>query len=169
MSLRSQICILTIAIGLAGLATLRPATAQMQSPASLQALLGKWTCLYTGPKGTSRSTYTITRSSDLWVLGSGHTAASPGRPASDSLFMLGYDPKKHVFVSMGASSLPGDYGIATAPAAASAMTMTYVNHYPPDPSHEKDVWSIALTGLTIASSWTEKGKTMNGKGSCARS
>ncbi|MGA2760393.1 MAG: hypothetical protein ABSF08_08755, partial [Candidatus Cybelea sp.] len=112
MSLRSQICILTIAIGLAGLATLRPATAQMQSPASLQALLGKWTCLYTGPKGTSRSTYTITRSSDLWVLGSGHTAASPGRPASDSLFMLGYDPKKHVFVSMGASSLPGDYGIA---------------------------------------------------------
>jgi hypothetical protein len=141
----------------------------METPASLQALVGSWACTYAGPKGTSKSTYTITRAGDLWVQGSGHTSAVPGRPANDSFFMIGYDPKKHVFVSMGGSTIAGDYGISTAPGAASAMTMTYVNNYPADPTHEKDWWSISSTGLTIASTWTEKGKAMTGKGSCAKS
>jgi hypothetical protein len=169
MSLRSQICVLAIAVGLAGLAVSRPATAAMQTPASLQALVGNWACTYTGPKGTTKSTYTITKSGDLWVQGSGHTSASPGRPANDSFFLIGYDPKKHVFVNMGGSTLPGEYGISTAPGAARAMTMTYANEYPADPTHEKDVWSYTSTGLTIASSWTEKGKTMTGKGTCTKS
>jgi hypothetical protein len=160
---------LAIAVGLAGLAVSRPATAAMQTPASLQALVGNWACTYTGPKGTTKSTYTITKSGDLWVQGSGHTSASPGRPANDSFFLIGYDPKKHVFVNMGGSTLPGEYGISTAPGAARAMTMTYANEYPADPTHEKDVWSYTSTGLTIASAWTEKGKTMTGKGTCTKS
>jgi hypothetical protein len=167
MSRRLQICVLAIA--LTGLAVSGPAAAAMQTPASLQALVGSWSCTYTGPKGTSKSTYTITRANDLWDQGSGHTSASPGRPANDSTFMFGYDSKKHLFVSLGADSLAGDYGISTAPGAASAMTMTYVNNYPADPTHEKDVWTITSTSLTIASTWTEKGKAMTGKGSCTKS
>lgn len=141
----------------------------MQTPASLLVLAGSWSCTHTDPKGTSKSTYTITRSSDLWVQGSGHSSAIPGRPANDSFFAIGYDPKKHIFVNMGGGTIAGDYGIATAPGEASAMIMTYTNNYPPDPTHEKDVWSYTSTTLTIASSWTEKGKAMTAKGSCTKS
>ena len=169
MSLRVQICVLAVAIGLAGLAVSGPATAAMQTPAALQALVGNWTCSYSGPKGTTKLTYSIARAGDLWVQGSGHIDASAGSPAHTSFFMIGYDPKKHTFVNMGASTMAGDYGISTAPAAASAMTMTYVNNYPPDATHEKDVWSYTSTGLTIASTWTEKGKAMAGKGTCTKS
>jgi hypothetical protein len=169
MSLRVQVCFLAIAVGLGCLAASRPAVGAVQTSASLQALVGSWSCTYTGPKGTSKSTYTITRSGDLWVQGSGHTSASPGRPANDSFFAIGYDPKKHLFVNMGASTVASDYGISTAPGAASAMTMTYANNYPADATHERDVWSYSSTGLTISSTWTEKGKTMSGKGSCTKS
>jgi hypothetical protein len=146
----------------------RPAGAAMQTPASLQALVGNWSCSYAGPKGTTKSTYTIARAGDLWVQGSGHSSAIPGRPANTSFFFIGYDPKKHMFVQMGGSTIAGDYGISTAPGAAGAMSMTYVNDYPPDPTHEKDVWTYTSAGLTIASTWTVKGKTMSGKGSCTK-
>jgi hypothetical protein len=169
MSLRTQICVLAIAAGVVALSVSRPAAAAMQPPASLQALVGNWACAYTGPKGTTKSTYSIARAGDLWVQGSGHIDASPGSPAHTSFFIIGYDPKKHLFVNMGASTMAGDYGISTAPGAASAMTMTYVNNYPADATHEKDVWSYNSTGLTIASTWTEKGKPMSAKGTCTKS
>jgi hypothetical protein len=160
---------LAIAVGLVGVAVSRPAVGAMQTPASLQVLVRSWSCTNTGPKGTSKSTYTITRSSDLWVQGTGHSSAISGRPANNSFFAIGYDPQKHIFVNMGGGTIAGDYGISTAPGAASAMTMTNTSNYPPDPTHEKDVWSYTSTTLAIASSWTEKGNAMTSKGSCTKS
>jgi hypothetical protein len=147
---------------------MRPASAAMQAPASLQALVGHWTCTYSGPKGKTTSTYTISRVADLWVEGTGHTSAYPGRPANDSVFMFGYDPKKHTYVSMGADSVAGDWGVSTAQGGPTAMTMTYVNNYPADPTKENDVWHFTPTSITIASTWTEKGKAMSSKGACTK-
>jgi hypothetical protein len=164
----SRLLAMTVLIGLAAIGICRPAAAAMQTPASLQALVGSWSCTYTGPKGTAKSTYTISRVGDLWVEGSGHTGAYPGRPANTSFFMIGYDPKKQMYVSMGGSTIAGDYGISTASAGPNAMTMTYVNNYPADPTHEKDVWNFSTSTLSIASTWTEKGKAMSSKGSCTK-
>ena len=130
--------------------------------------VGNWNCTYTGPKGTSKSTYTISKINDLWIGGTGDTSAYPGRPANKRFFSFGYDPKKHVFITLGGSSIPGDYGASTADAAEGAMTMTYTASWPADPSHDRDVWHFTQSGITIASSWTEKGKTMSGKGSCTK-
>jgi hypothetical protein len=137
-------------------------------PASLAALIGSWSCTYTGPKGTVQSTYTISRFSDLWVSGTGASGAYGGRPANKSFFFVGYDPKKHSFISMGGSTLAGDYNSSSASAAASAMDMTYTNVWPADPSHERDVWHFSPTAIAIASSWMEKGKPMSGKSSCTK-
>jgi Protein of unknown function (DUF1579) len=145
-----------------------PVNAAMAMPSALATLVGNWTCTYTGPKGTSRGTYTITKISDLWVQGSGDESASGDRPAHKTFFMIGYDPKKHMYVSMGGDTIAGDYGTSTAGATPAAMKMTYVNVFPPDPSHEKDVWTYAPTTITIASSWTEKGKAMTAKGNCTK-
>lgn len=144
------------------------ASAAMAMPSALAALVGSWNCSYTGPKGTSHSTYTISKVSDLWVQGTGDEGAYGDRPAHKSFFMIGYDPKKHTYVSMGGDTLAGDYGISTANAGASAMKMTYVNSYPADPTHEKDVWTYTPTTVAIASAWTEKGKAMSSKGSCTK-
>jgi hypothetical protein len=53
--------------------------------------------------------------------------------------------------------------------SASAMSVTYANDYPADPTHEKDVWTYTPTTLSIASTWTEKGKQLSGKGNCTKS
>src|SRR5579862_975868 len=144
------------------------ASAAIAMPAALATLVGSWNCSYTGPKGTSHSTYTISKISDLWVQGTGDEGAYGDRPAHKAFFMIGYDPKKHMYVSMGGDTLAGDYGTSTAAAAASAMKMTYVNSYPADPTHEKDVWTYTPTTISIASAWTEKGKAMTSKGSCTK-
>ncbi|MFY9860349.1 MAG: hypothetical protein WBD57_03515 [Candidatus Cybelea sp.] len=149
-------------------AGLRPASAAAELPPALSALVGNWNCTYTGPKGTSKSTYAISKLNDLWIDGTGDTSASLGRPANKSFFSFGYDPKKHVFITLGGSSIAGDYGASTAYAAEGAMTMTYTASWPADPSHERDVWHITPSAITIASSWTEKGKPMSGKGSCTK-
>ncbi|HEX3459188.1 MAG TPA: DUF1579 family protein [Candidatus Baltobacteraceae bacterium] len=146
----------------------RPASAAAAMPAALSALVGNWSCTYTGPKGTSHSTYAISKVSDLWVQGSGDEGAYPGRPAHKAFFLIGYDPKKHMYVSMGGDTLAGDYGTSTAKADATAMKMTYVNAYPADPTHEQDVWTYTPTTIAIASAWTEKGKAMTSKGSCTK-
>lgn len=144
------------------------ASAAMTMPSALAALVGSWNCSYTGQKGTSHSTYTISKVSDLWVQGSGDEGAYGDHPAHKSFFMIGYDPKKHTYVSMSGDTLAGDYGISTAAASATAMRMTYVNSYPADPTHEKDVWTYTPTTVSIASAWTEKGKMMTSKGSCTK-
>ena len=157
---------LVAALGTIG--ALRPASAAAAMPAALSTLVGSWNCTYTGPKGSSHSTYTITKVSDLWVEGTGEEGAYGDRAAHKSFFLIGYDPKKHMYVSMGGDTLAGDYGTSTAPASATAMKMTYVNSYPADPTHEKDVWTYTPTTISIASAWTEKGKAMTGKSSCTK-
>ncbi|HEY6486482.1 MAG TPA: hypothetical protein VIX83_08870 [Candidatus Cybelea sp.] len=168
--MKALICslVLGIAVSLGSTVAMSRPAAAAALPASLSALVGSWSCVYTGPKGTAKSTYTISQMNDLWIQGTGESGAYGGRPASKSFFFFGYDPKKHVFINMGGSSNPGDYGSSTADAAASAMTMTYTNIWPADPTHEHDVWHFAPSGITIASSWTEKGKAMSGKGSCTK-
>jgi len=153
---------------LAAAGAVRPAGAAAAMPAALSTLVGSWACTYTGPKGSSHSSYTITKISDLWVEGVGQESAYGDRPTHKSFFLIGYDPKKHMYVSMGGDTLAGDYGTSTAPASMTAMTMTYVNSYPADPTHEKDVWTYTPTTIAIASSWTEKGKNMTGKSSCTK-
>jgi hypothetical protein len=144
------------------------ASAAMAMPSALAALVGSWNCTDTGPKGTSHSTYTISKVNDLWVQGSGDEGAYGDRAAHKAFFFIGYDPKKHMYISMGGDTLPGDYGTSTADASATAMKMTYVNSYPADPTHEKDVWTYTPTTISIASAWTEKGKMMTSKGSCTK-
>ena len=169
MALLVRALVLGVAVSVGGtLASLQPASAAAGLPPALSALVGNWNCTYTGPKGTSKSTYTISKINDLWIGGTGDTSAYPGRPANKSFFSFGYDPKKHVFITLGGSSIPGDYGASTADAAEGAMTMTYTASWPADPSHDRDVWHFTQSGITIASSWTEKGKTMSGKGSCTK-
>jgi len=168
MRLSHSVFGLTLAASLGFAASAGPAGAAMATPAALGTLVGSWSCSYTGPKGTSHSTYTITKISDLWVEGSGDEGAYGDRPAHKSFFMIGYDPKKQMYVSMGGDTIAGDYGISTAKAAPSAMRMTYVNSYPADPTNEKDVWTYTPTSIAIASSWTEKGKNMTSKGSCTK-
>jgi hypothetical protein len=169
MALLIRVLVLGVAVSVGStVASLQPASAAAGLPPALSALVGTWSCTYTGPKGSSKSTYTISKVNDLWIGGTGATSASPGRPANKSFFSFGYDPKKHVFITLGGSSIAGDYGASTADAAESAMTMTYTASWPADPSHERDVWHITPSGITIASSWTEKGKPTSGKGSCTK-
>jgi len=146
----------------------RPVSAAAAMPAALSTLVGHWNCSYSGPKGSSHSNYTITKISDLWVEGVGQESAYGDRPTHKSFFLIGYDPKKHMYVSMGGDTLAGDYGTSTAPASMTAMKMTYVNSYPADPTHEKDAWTYTPTTISIASAWTEKGKAMTGQGSCTK-
>ena len=159
-------------LGLAGSLAIaggtRPATAAMAMPSALATLVGNWSCTYTGPKGTSHSTYSLTKISDLWVQGTGDEGAYGDRPAHKSFFMIGYDPKKKMYVSMGGDTIAGDYGTSTASATATAMKMTYVNAYPADPTHERDVWTYTSTTISVASTWTEKGKTMTAKSTCTK-
>ncbi len=115
-----------------------------------------------------KSTYSISRVSDLWVQGTGDEGAYGDRPAHKSFFLIGYDPKKHLYVSTGGDTLAGDYGISTASASPSAMKMTYVNAYPADPTHEKDVWNYGTSSIAIASAWTEKSKMTTAKSSCTK-
>jgi hypothetical protein len=159
---------LALAAMLVGAAAARPASAAMAMPAALSALVGNWSCSYTGPKGTSHSTYSISKISDLWLQGTGDEGAYSDRPAHKSFFLIGYDPKKHMYVSMGGDTIAGDYGTSTANASPTAMTMTYVNTYPADPTHEKDAWTYTTSSISIASTWTEKGKMMTGKSSCTK-
>jgi hypothetical protein len=161
--------VLGVAVSVASMAaSLQSASAAGGLPPALSALVGTWSCTYTGPKGSSKSTYTISKLDDLWIGGTGETGASAGRPANKSFFSFGYDPKKHVFVTLGGSSIAGDYGASTAHAAETAMTMTYTASWPADPTREHDVWHVTPSGITIASSWAEKGKAMSGKGSCTK-
>lgn len=153
---------------LAAAAFAPPAGAAMTTPTVLSDLVGTWNCTFTGANGSGKSTYTIARAGDLWVQGTGDTAASGRRPATKSLFLIGYDPKKRRFINMGATSLAGEYGISTADAGAEATTMTYANSWPADPSHERDTWHYSPARITIASTWTEKGKTSTGKASCTK-
>jgi len=157
---------LAAALGTVG--AVRPVSAAAAMPAALSTLVGHWNCSYSGPKGSSHSNYTITKISDLWVEGVGQESAYGDRPTHKSFFLIGYDPKKHMYVSMGGDTLAGDYGTSTAPASMTAMKMTYVNSYPADPTHEKDVWTYTPTTISIASAWTEKGKAMTGQGSCTK-
>ncbi len=143
-----------------------PARAAAQMPTALSMLVGQWTCTYTGPKGTAKSTYTIKKVGDLWVEGGGENGAYGGHPANTAMFEFGYDPKKQLYITMGGDTLPGDYGISTAPGSSTATTMTFVNNYPEDPTHERDLWHYTKTAIMVNSTWVEKGKAMTSKTVC---
>lgn len=138
------------------------------TPKLLPVLVGTWNCTYTGPKGTQTSSITFTSLNDLWLQDTEKDGAYGKRPAHSSFGFFGYDPKKHMYVSMGASSLASDYGIGTATASPAAMTMTFSGNYPADPTHDKTVYTFTSTKVTSVDSWTEKGKAMSGHGSCTK-
>ncbi|HUA09862.1 MAG TPA: hypothetical protein VMA98_11400 [Candidatus Acidoferrales bacterium] len=147
------------AIGAARAATL---------PTPLAALVGNWSCTYTGPKGSATSTYEIVKSNDLWISGTGDNGAYGKNPPSKTVFVWGYDTKKHLYLSMGGDTNPGDYGTSTATGPANATTLTFTNAWPADPTAEKDLWHFGNGKITVSSTWTEKGKTMTSKSVCSK-
>jgi hypothetical protein len=165
--LRHFIClsiVLACAMTIAGTS----AGAASSSPAVLGMLVGTWNCTYESPKGSQTSSITFTKANDLWLTDTEQDGAYAGRPAHDGAGLFGYDPKGHQYVGMGGSSLPGDFGIGTAKALPTAMTMTFVGAYPPDPSHDKTTYTFTGTKVTSIDTFTEKGKTMTGHGTCTK-
>lgn len=140
-----------------------------EKPALLSMMAGTWNCTSTGPDGTTTSSGTFTATSSGWLLYSGHTSAHGKTPASDSSSLIGYDSKAGEFVSMGGSTIPGDWGVGTAKASPSALTMTFTSNYPADPTNEKDTYTFSATKMTWTSTWTKHGKAMKSAGSCTKS
>lgn len=143
--------------------------AAAQRPALLTTVLGTWNCTYQSAKGKQTSTITFTRLNDLWVQGISHNGAYAGRPANDGVTLIGYDAKKNQYIAMGASTMPGDYGIGTASASPSSMRMTFSGAYPADPTHDKTTYVFSGNKMTSMDAWTEKGKAMTGHGTCTKS
>ena len=137
-------------------------------PQLLSTLVGTWNCSYTGPKGTLTSSITFTSLNDMWLQDTEKDGKYGDRPAHAGFGYFGYDAKKHQYVSMGGSSLPGDYGIGTADAAPDAMVMTFVGAYPADPTHDKTVYHFTSNKVTSIDTWTKNGKSMTGNGSCTK-
>ncbi len=145
-----------------------PARAAAAKPALLSMAVGTWNCTYVGPKGKSTSTITFTSANDLWLTDTEQDSAYGDRPAHTGAGMLGYDPKKQQYVGMGASTIPGDWGIGTAKASPAATSMTFIGAYPPDPTHDATAYHFTPTKITSTDTWTEKGKTMTGHGTCTK-
>jgi hypothetical protein len=144
------------------------ARAASETPALLNMLVGTWDCTYVGPKGKQTSSITFTKANDLWLQDTEQDGAYGDRPAHAGAGLFGYDPKGHQYVGMGGSTLPGDFGIGTAKASSTAMTMTFIGAYPPDPTHDKTTYTFSSTKVTSVDSFTEKGKAMTGHGSCTK-
>lgn len=146
------------------------AYAANEKPYLMTDLVGTWNCTYDGPKGHQTSTITITAidGADNWVQYTSKDGKYGDRPAHTSFGLIGYDPKKKQYISMGGTSLPADYGIGHAPASATAKSMTFVGDYPADPTHDKTTYQVGDTKMSSADSWTEKGKAMTAKGSCTK-
>jgi hypothetical protein len=165
---RLLVCLtLVVAPALAGTSTLAHAAAQ--TPALLTLLPGTWSCSYHGPKGTQTSTITFTSVNSSWLQNTSKDGAYGKNPAHESVGLLGYDNKKDQYIGMGGNTLPGgDWGIGTAKASPAATTMTFVNAYPPDPTHDKTSYTFAASSVTWVDTWTEKGKPLTGRGSCTK-
>jgi hypothetical protein len=148
-------------------ASVRAAT---PAPALFTLLPGTWNCTFQGPKGTQITTPTFTASINNWVSETGKVGAYGNTAAHEDTSIFSYDSKKGEYVSMGGSSVAGgdDWGVGTAKASPTATTMTFVNAYPADPTHEKDVYSFSASKVSWTSTWTEKGKVMTGHGSCTK-
>lgn len=144
------------------------AQATAAKPQLLSMLPGTWNCTYKGPKGTVASTITFTRLNDMWVQDTEKDGAYGKRPAHAGAGMMGYDSTKHQYVSMGGSTIPGDWGVGTANAAPDAMDMTFINAYPADPTHDKSVYHFSATKVTSSETWTKSGKVMSGQGVCTK-
>ena len=151
---------------LTGTATIARAAAPQ--PALLPMLVGTWNCTYASPKGKSTSTITFTSTNDLWLTDTEQDSAYADRPAHTGGGMLGYDSKKKQYVGMGGSTIPGDWGISTAKASPTATTMTFIGAYPPDPTHDSTLFHFSATKIASVDTWTEKGKTMTGRGECTK-
>jgi hypothetical protein len=162
----SLFVILAVTAALAGTGTFVRAAAP--KPALFSMLTGTWNCTYHGPKGTRTSSATFTAVNSNWLQYSGKVSAYGGTPAHESINLLGYDSKKGEYVGMGGSSLPGDWGIGTAKASPTAMTMTFSSAYPADPTNQKTTYTFGSPTTTFTSSWTEKGKAMSAKGTCTK-
>ena len=137
-------------------------------PQLISTLVGTWNCSYTGPKGTLTSTITFTSLNDMWLQDTEKDGKYGDRPAHTAFGFFGYDSKKHQYVSMGGSTLPGDYGVGTAAASPETSDMTFVGAYPADPTHDKTVFHFGATKVTSVDTWTEKGKAMTGHGVCTK-
>jgi hypothetical protein len=156
---------LILASALAGTGILRAAA---QKPVYLTALVGTWNCTYTSPKGKSTSTITFTAANDLWLTSTEQDSAYADRPAHQGAGLFGYDPKKQQYIGMGGSTIPGDWGVGVAKAAPTATTITFAGGYPPDPTHDKTTYNVNGSTITSTDTWTEKGKSMTGHGSCTK-
>ena len=124
-----------------------------------QSLVGKYSCTMTTPRGTLSFTKTATTLGDQWIRFDDTIPAQIGRPAVTAGGLAGYDIKQHQWVTLYYDSL-GTYSVAKSSAAPDAMTQTYVDAYPVDPSDGPTVltwgknritadWSIAMQSQKI--------------------
>ncbi len=92
------LCLGTVLAFMAG-GVARAAQSSASQPAVLASIVGTWNCTYHGPKGTMKSTIAFTCVNDLWDQGISKEPAYAGRPANDGIVLVGYDSKKHQYVS----------------------------------------------------------------------
>lgn len=146
------------------------AQADTQNAAMMTALPGTWNCTYHGPKGTRTSTLTFTAANDNWLQSTSKVTAYGTTPAHEGVGLFGYDSKKGEYVSMGGNTIAGNdqWGVGIAKASSTATTFTFDGGYPPDPTQEKDTYTLNGSTMTSSSTWTENGKAMSGKGSCTK-
>ena len=146
------------------------AGAQTQKAALMTALPGTWSCTFHGPKGTRTGTITFTSVNDNWLQATSKISAYDTTPAHEGIGLFGYDSKKGEYVSMSGNTVAGndDWGVGIAKASPAATTVTFDGGYPPDPTQEKNSYTLSGSTLTSTSSWTEKGKAMSGHGSCTK-
>jgi len=159
------ICVAALTLG----ATIQTVRAAAPQPVVLTLMQGSWSCTYQGPKGTQTSALTITSQNPNWILISSKEGAYGTTPAHDSITLLGYDSKKSQYVGFGGNTLPGaDWGVGTAKASPTATSFTVIGAYPPDPTHDKTMYTFTSSTMNWTDAWTEKGKAMTGHGSCTK-
>jgi len=153
-------------IGLVGLSIVSDAamSSAAQTPQILKVSEGTWNCTYHGPKGTSPGSTTFTRLNANWLQDTSKNSAYGNMPASSGAGLFGYDPKKRQYIGMHASSRPGNWGVSTASASPSAMSMTLAITYPVDRTHDETAYHFTAHRVTFTETWTGKGMPMSGHG-----
>jgi hypothetical protein len=137
-----------------------------QGPAILGVMLGTWNCSSQGSNGKSASSVTFTRVSD--DLTQYTLAVTSGKNAGHKdAGVWYYDAKKGEFVSLGAGGY--GWGVSRGPASADAMSVTFTDTYPSDPSNGTTTFRFNPGNITVTSDWKMQGKPMHSQGVCTKS
>lgn len=156
-----------LAIALIGTATARSAPTAAPG-AALPLLVGTWSCNAYFPVGTSLNTVTFSPSGIAgWLSYKDHSTPAGPIPGHDLVGIFGYDTKAHQYVTMSASTVPGQWSVSVGKASPEATTVTF-SGYPEDPSHMSMTYVFGAATVTWTSTWTQQGKTMAAHGNCTK-